>query len=199
MAIEVLDDGQGNHLDVPEGFIEANAGRIIFAGDNNLLKVGSGTALRGGQIQVWGGSKVRIGEQCLLGFIDIFANKGAEIEVGESVGFTWTVKLHAHEAASLKVGSGSLIAKDTLITVSDMHSIIDVHTRERLNAARDVVIGERVWLAEAVRVMKGVTIGSGSIVGACSLVTRAIPSNCLAVGIPAAVVREGVTWRHDLI
>ena len=199
MPIEIIDNGQNNQILAPEGFLSGQSGKIILNGDNSCLKIGASTAMRGGQIQVWNGSKVMIGDGCLLGYIDIFANKGAEVVVGDGVGFTWTVKLHAHEAARLKVGDGCLIAKDTLITVSDMHSIIDIATNTRINHARDVIIGERVWLAEAVRVMKGVTIGDGSIIGACSLVTKSIPPRCLAAGIPAVVVREGVTWTHELL
>lgn len=39
-------------------------------------------------------------------------------------------------------------------------------------------------------VMPGVTVGEGAIVGAHSFVTRDIPPNCLAYGVPARVVRK---------
>lgn len=35
----------------------------------------------------------------------------------------------------------------------------------------------------------GVTIGDGAVIGAKSLVNKDIPPNCLAVGVPAKVIR----------
>jgi len=199
MTIEIVDQGRNNVLDVDPKFLEIQSGKIIFSGDDNTLRIGEGCAMRGGQIQIWNGSKVEIGSGCLLGFIDIFANRGAKIQVGKNVGFTWTVKLHAHEFGILTVGDECLIAKDSLITISDMHSIIDLRTKERINPAANVSIGKRVWLAENVRVLKGVVIGDGSIIGTCSVVTKDIPPESLAIGTPARVVRDGVTWSHELI
>ncbi|MEZ0253028.1 MAG: acyltransferase [Methylobacteriaceae bacterium] len=199
MTIELEDYGDGNVLEVEKDFERNQHGKIIFRGNGNTLKIGSRCQMRGGQIQVWGGSTVEVGSDCLLGFIDVFANKGSCILVGDGVGFTWTVKLHAHERANLTIGDQCLIAKDTLITVSDMHSLLDVATGDRINPAADVTIEPKVWIAENVRVLKGVTIGSQSVIGACSLVTKDIPRQCVAVGVPARVVREGVTWCHELI
>jgi acetyltransferase-like isoleucine patch superfamily enzyme len=39
-------------------------------------------------------------------------------------------------------------------------------------------------------ILPGVTIGQGSIIGAGSVVTKNIPDNCLAVGVPAKVIKE---------
>ena len=199
MPVEIIDNGHNNEIIASPEFLANQSGKVIFKGDGSRLEIGDGSQMRGGQVQVWNASTVKIGSDCLLGFIDIFANRGADITVGNDVGFTWTVKLHAHEKATLAIGDGCLIAKDTLLTVSDMHSILDIKSGQRINPPRDVRIGERVWLAESVRVMKGVSIGDGSIVGACSMVTKSIPAGCLAVGSPASVVREGVTWLHELV
>ena len=38
-------------------------------------------------------------------------------------------------------------------------------------------------------VMPGVTIGEGAVIGACSVVTKDIPPYCVAVGIPAKVIK----------
>ena len=54
-----------------------------------------------------------------------------------------------------------------------------------------VTIGSRVWLPLA-RVHPGVTIGSDVVVCAGSIVTRDLPSGCLAGGIPCKVLRERV-------
>ena len=39
-------------------------------------------------------------------------------------------------------------------------------------------------------VMPGVTIGKNSVIGAFSFVTKSIPDNSIAVGVPAKVVKK---------
>lgn len=55
-------------------------------------------------------------------------------------------------------------------------------------------IGDRVWLPHA-WVNPGVTIGSDVVVAAMSLVNGDLPPGCLAGGIPAKVLREGLYPR----
>ncbi|MFT4172264.1 MAG: DapH/DapD/GlmU-related protein [Rhodocyclaceae bacterium] len=53
-----------------------------------------------------------------------------------------------------------------------------------------IVIGDRVWIGDGVVICGGVIIGSGAVVGANSVVVRDIPADCLAVGMPARVVKR---------
>jgi maltose O-acetyltransferase len=52
-----------------------------------------------------------------------------------------------------------------------------------------ITVGDDVWLGSGVIVLPGVTIGDRTTVGAGSVVTDDIPSDCLARGAPAKVVR----------
>lgn len=54
----------------------------------------------------------------------------------------------------------------------------------------DVKIGNNVWIGAGVNVLPGVTIGDNSVIGAGAVVTKDIPSNVVAVGNPARVLRE---------
>jgi len=53
-----------------------------------------------------------------------------------------------------------------------------------------IAIGDNVWLGGSVTVVGGVTIGKNSIIGAGSVVTKDIPENVLAAGVPCRVIRE---------
>lgn len=55
---------------------------------------------------------------------------------------------------------------------------------EYLNSSGRVVIGNNVSFGRNVTVLKGVTIDDNVFIGAGSIVTKDIPSNCLAVGTP---------------
>ena len=65
----------------------------------------------------------------------------------------------------------------------------------------DIVIEDDVWLGYGVIVLNGVHIGSGAVIGAGSVVTRDIPPNAIAMGIPARVVntRSGVDENSILL
>ena len=52
-----------------------------------------------------------------------------------------------------------------------------------------VLIGDNVWIGEGVCILPGVTIGNNAIIGANAVVTKDIPANAIATGIPATVLR----------
>ena len=61
--------------------------------------------------------------------------------------------------------------------------------RVRLCYARPVTIGNDCWLGAGVIVCPGVTIGDGCVIGAGNVVTKDIPANSFACGVPCRVVR----------
>jgi acetyltransferase-like isoleucine patch superfamily enzyme len=52
-----------------------------------------------------------------------------------------------------------------------------------------ITIGDDAWLGYGVTVLDGVHIGNGTVVGAGSVVTKSLPDNAIAFGVPAEVVR----------
>lgn len=69
----------------------------------------------------------------------------------------------------------------------------DVSTMEPFS--KPVSIGNRVWCGVNVTILAGVSIGDDVVIGAGSVVTADLPSNSVAVGVPAKVVR---TVERDL-
>jgi maltose O-acetyltransferase len=53
-----------------------------------------------------------------------------------------------------------------------------------------VTIGNRVWVGGGVNINQGVTIGDHSIIGAGSVVTKDVPPNVIAAGVPCRVIRQ---------
>lgn len=96
----------------------------------------------------------------------------------------------------LLVGAGCMISYGVQLRTSDSHAILDIAGACQVNGPEDVVVGPHVWLARDVVVMKGVAIGRGSVIGARSLVTADVPDYSLAAGVPARVLRQGVTWSR---
>jgi acetyltransferase-like isoleucine patch superfamily enzyme len=52
----------------------------------------------------------------------------------------------------------------------------------------DIIIGSGCFIGANAIILKGVTIGDNTIIGAGSVVTKDIPSNVFAAGVPAIVV-----------
>ncbi len=59
-----------------------------------------------------------------------------------------------------------------------------------LTSKGEIRIGDNVWIGDKATILGGVTIGDNVIIGAGAVVTHDIPSHCIAVGIPAKVVRQ---------
>ena len=57
-----------------------------------------------------------------------------------------------------------------------------------INSSGKITIGNNVSFGQNVMVLKGVTIGDNVFIGAGSIVTKDIPSNCIAVGCPCKAI-----------
>lgn len=106
----------------------------------------------------------------------------AIIEIGNSCGFSGTV---IGAFSRIKIGNNVRCGANTLITDSDWHT-----DDPRSGQARDVIIGDNVWLGVNSVILKGVTIGDNSVIGAGSIVTKSIPANVVAAGNPCKVLRD---------
>ncbi len=58
---------------------------------------------------------------------------------------------------------------------------------ERVHTATPIIIENGVWIGSGVCVNPGVTIGENSVIGAGAVVTKDIPKNTIALGVPARV------------
>ena len=50
-------------------------------------------------------------------------------------------------------------------------------------------IGRNVWVGAGAVLLPGVSVGDNSVIGAGSVVTRDIPANVVAAGVPCRVLR----------
>ena len=70
------------------------------------------------------------------------------------------------------------------------HPMDYIERRTEKEYAYPVTIGEDCWIGGGAILCPGVTIGDRCIIGAGSVVTKDIPSDSIAVGNPAKVIRK---------
>lgn len=177
--------------------------RKDIIGYNNFLIVDKSSILNRVTIKIHGNSnKIVIGKNVKIGHGCSIWIEGNNItaSIGDNCTFTHDSQICVQEDNNkVTIGDDCMFSHHVNIRTSDSHIIYDIHTNTRLNPAKSVTIGNHVWIAPCSTVMKGVTIEQGSIIGTNSIVTKNIPPFCLAVGMPAHVVKDNISWKRDML
>jgi acetyltransferase-like isoleucine patch superfamily enzyme len=137
-------------------------------------------------------------------------NKNGKFSIGKNVRISSGCKIYVN--GNFSIGNNSYINPNTMVFCDSRISIgdncavswdcqisdCDFHTiqinEEKKLMVRPVTIGNNVWIGARCIVNKGVTIGDGAIIAAGSVVTKDVPSNVIAAGVPAKVIRENANW-----
>jgi galactoside O-acetyltransferase len=115
--------------------------------------------------------------------------KESEIKIGENTTINNNASLVA-DHARIKIGKNVLIGLSFEASTSDSHSL---NPKKRLSpdyAKMNVTLEDNVFIGSNVIVLKGVSIGRNSVIGNGSIVTKSIPENVVAAGIPCRVIRK---------
>ena len=92
------------------------------------------------------------------------------------------------DGAEVRIGDDVLFGPKVGIYTAN-HALDAAERAAGACRARPVTIGDRVWIGGGVTINPGVTVGAGSIVGSGSVVTRDVPPNVVAAGVPARTIR----------
>lgn len=156
---------------------------ILVLGENRVKRNGRSSILRmdkGSILQVNGNFSFYYGA-------DVVLFQGARLILGKDSYINSDCKIRCRK--EIRIGNKCAISHDFTIMDSDFHRI------NGKDLSEPVIIGNHVWIGTRVTVLKGITIGDGCIVAAGSVVTKDIPPNCMAAGVPAKVLKEDVVWE----
>jgi acetyltransferase-like isoleucine patch superfamily enzyme len=67
-----------------------------------------------------------------------------------------------------------------------------------LEITKPIVVGNDVYIGNNVIILPGVTIGNNVVIGAGAVVSRDIPDNSVAVGVPARVIKTADEYLEKL-
>jgi acetyltransferase-like isoleucine patch superfamily enzyme len=100
-----------------------------------------------------------------------------------------------------------VVIEDHVLTANNVYIADNVHGFEDITRPikqqpvrfkRAVRIGQGAWIGENACII-GASVGRNSVVGANAVVTHDIPDYCVAVGIPARVIRRFDATRGEWI
>lgn len=92
-------------------------------------------------------------------------------------------------ASSVTIGARCSIAWDVLIMDSHFHAIDGLRAE-----AKQIIVGEHVWIGAGAKILRGVTVGDGAVIAAGAVVSSDVPPRSVVAGVPARVIREDVNW-----
>lgn len=196
----VLEKDSGNSLSIDESADVSNGVNFKIAGSNNRVVISKKVILRNISIIISGNNNsLFIGESCNLRGAIHLRQEFSSIEIGAKTTFVG-VHLFAMEGRKISIGEDCMFSSGVYARTSDEHSIIDLSNKNRVNPAKDISIGNHVWIGEGVTLSKGSSVPDNCIIGARSVVTKELSSaNAIYVGCPAIMVRGNVSWKRELI
>mgnify|MGYP000789553369 CR=1 FL=1 len=112
---------------------------------------------------------------------------GYNITVGDY--FYANHNLVIQDGAKVTFGDNVFIGPNCCFTTAE-HPTDPKQRKAGLEIAKPVTVGSNVWIGAGSSVLAGVTVGDNTVIGAGSVVTKSIPANVVAVGVPCRVLRE---------
>ncbi|STD04836.1 Galactoside O-acetyltransferase [Dermatophilus congolensis] len=147
---------------------------VKFSGDPGQVRLGSKVTIegptvvnvaQGGELN---GSFLEIGDRTYIGEFNNIRCAGARIVIGADCLISQHITI---------IGTNHGTAPGTPINTQPW-------------VGDGVVIGDDVWIGAGAVVMPGSRIGDGAVIGAGAVVRGQIPAGWIAVGVPAAPLRQ---------
>lgn len=135
------------------------------------------------------GSKVYVGYKTWLAALPLTGEKQCSLIIKDDCAIGNFNHIYCTKQIILEKG---VLTADKVYISDNLHGYEDIHTyikEQSIIQNRTVVIGEGSWLGENVCVL-GAKIGKHCVLGSNSVVTKDIPDYCVAVGIPAKIIKR---------
>lgn len=171
--------------------------------------------------------KLNISFESLIAFQNVyFYDKGGYYKIGKNVQFGYPIggrfkngycELQARTPNSIiEIGNNTAINNNFMAISSERITIgkncrlgincemmdfdarsIDPGMRSQVGKIAQIIIEDNVWIGNNVTILSGCTVGKNSVIAAGAVVTRSIPADCVAGGVPARIIKEIKENNHD--
>lgn len=171
--------GRGNQVVINEGVMLKNM-RIQVSGQNNRLIIHK-------DVKFYNGTLITL------------ENEGNVLEIGERSDFQGCSLIIREFDTTVTIGKDCMFSANIYVRNGDSHTIYNDQD-EKVNPAKNVIIGDRVWVGYGVTILKGSIIESDCIIGTQSVVTgKHIPEGSIAAGNPVRTLKQGFHWGREKI
>jgi acetyltransferase-like isoleucine patch superfamily enzyme len=142
------------------------------------------------------GSNVLIRKFAWLAANPLTGNKNCKLIIGDGT----YIGNYAHFYATSKIEiARKVIIADRVYISDNSHGYKNINLPvidQSITQLQEVLIDEGAWLGENVCIV-GANVGKNSVIGANSVVTKNIPDYCIAVGMPAKVIKRFCFERNN--
>ncbi|MFO7534450.1 MAG: acyltransferase [Kiritimatiellia bacterium] len=158
------------------------------------IRLGAGTVIDDGAVldaKGTGNRGVAIGERAFIGRRTIVYCKGGNITLGDRVNLGSNCQLFSSN--ELSIGAGTVVGAYSYFLSGgeyDPSSVVPFSEQSGMGTKGPLVIGANCWFGARVTVLDAAGVGDHAVVGAGAVVTKAIPADSVAVGVPARVIRS---------
>ena len=134
------------------------------------------------------GARVQLGRWCWIGHGSKIRAHEGEVVIGAKtvMGQECTISAFQH----VSIGRECIVA-DRVMLIDFDHGVVEEDRPIRLQGIykRDVDVGHNCWIGYGACILRGTTIGDNAIVGTSTVVTKDLPANAVAGGVPARLLR----------
>lgn len=170
--------GRGNSIEFGEKCY-CETCKITILGNNNLIKLGNRVYLKDADLYI--------------------EDSGNEIIINYRTSICGKTHLACTEGKKIIIGEHCMFSSDVVLRTGDSHSIVDLDGK-RINHAKDVIVGDHVWVGNKTILTKGSRVSDNSIVATGAIVTKVFEkSNVILAGSPAEIIKEDINWLEERI
>ena len=136
------------------------------------------------------GARISLGDFASIGRFSTVTAKGGRISLGNAVNIGSYCRIATQ--SSVEIEESVLVAAYCYIGSGNHQAGAEGQAliEREMEIKGGVKIGAHAWIGAHSTILDGVSIGARSVIGAHSLVRDSIPEDCVAVGIPAKVIRS---------
>ncbi len=145
--------------------------------------IGKGAIVRS-KTRIINAANVNIADGCILQS-DVYIRAGAQGSVVFKRGCMINSFARFFGHGGIELGEDTQIGPSVTITTTQ-HDYDEPGLPEIF---KKVTLGKNVWVGASSTILPGITIGDNAVIGAGSVVTKDLPPNSIAVGVPAKIIK----------
>lgn len=192
--------GSNNIIDIENSSILTNC-KVEVSGNNNIIVINCNCSLNNLSIKISGNNNtIELSDDVCFyrGGVIWIEDNFCVLKIGNRTTFENAHLAVTEDKSRLIIGEDCMFAYDIDVRTGDSHTVLCSSSLERLNFAKDISIGNHVWVSSHVTILKGVELAENTIVATGSIVTKSFTEgNVLLGGNPAIELKKNVSWDRS--